>query len=219
MLVKGQVFPWKAGSLQTSNAKRSGLLDTLLVCLCAGQWVCLGVFLHECDCVSACLCAHVSTWMPWTSPWTWSCVYKCKCVLTTALPRTAGLVSSGTGSACCDWMTSSQGCVKGLSSSDDYWVGYQHSRPLGTTVHFISPTVPCSSGQTLSLANPLHLFNRITQLHAKEFFIHSLTIYTRWSNKKILFSMAILCTEELGYYIARNNTKITVKLTFKHLNI
>lgn len=62
-------------------------------------------------------------------------VFKRLCVLTAALLKTAGRVSSGTGSACCNWMTSSLCCIKGLCSSDDQCVGYQHSHPhCGPTV-------------------------------------------------------------------------------------
>lgn len=49
MLVKGQVFP--------GARKSPGLLDTQPKCLHVGSWACLGVFLHECDRVSAPLCA------------------------------------------------------------------------------------------------------------------------------------------------------------------
>ena len=92
-------------------------------------------------CVSVCLCAHASQ--------AHEHVGVCVCVFTGALQRTAGPVSSGTGGACCDGVTSSLCCVKAcLAVMTSVWDTdtLTHSVQLSTSS---AQQCYCSSGPNL----------------------------------------------------------------------
>lgn len=104
LLVKGQVFPWNEGSLQTGmvqkKTKTSGLLDTwlvcLLVCVCVGGYrVCLGVFLPKWWLCKRWTLVCVRARAPYEAHEHGAMGIKWRCVSATAFRRTAGLVSSG----------------------------------------------------------------------------------------------------------------------------
>lgn len=183
MLVKGQAFPWKEGSSQTAMPK---VLDTLLVCLCVGYWVCLGVCLQERECMFVCTCE--STHASQAHEHVGVCITIGVCWPMPALLWTAGLVSLGTGSACCDWMTSSLCCVKAcLAVMTSVW-DTNTLNPLCTTVHFISQTVLLLFWTNLITltVNALtdSLFNLITQLYAEYLLITQNWNYNWYEDKR-----------------------------------